>query len=385
VRRLALRRACDQVVRGGAHQRVAEREASATEAHEPRVLRRRQRVRGDPERAARGTDACEVRAVASGRDDERRPRGLRQPRDAACEEVREAASRTERRLYRMTTGTLLGAQGGRELAQRERVAGGSVEHRVARCDREPEAGIGDDRARGRSFDRREAQRLQRVDADRGMLALAEREDHGDARAVEPARREQQALGGRTVGPLRVVDQHQQGATLRRRAQQRQRREAHREAVALRRWPERERPEQRRTLRLGQVAGRAEQRLEQRVQDGERKPALGLGAARGERRADVARARRSEQRGLADARLAAQHQCFAAPVACGVDQARETLLLGCATAEDGRVGLARSRPTLLLCAHPRAPVGCAARAASALGAPCRPSILSSPRTGTLAVA
>jgi len=144
---------------------------------------------------------------------------------------------------------------------------------------------------------------------RGGVALADGHEHADALGPQPPGDEQQRLARRAVEPVRAVNEHEDRTLLGGQAEQAEQAEQrHRdgEAVVRRRRPERERRAQRRALHRRQLADEPEQRLQQREQPGVRDLRLALEAAHGQD-AHVARrgGQRVEQRGLADARLAAQ--------------------------------------------------------------------------------
>ena len=141
-----------------------------------------------------------------------------------------------------------------------------------------------------------------------MIGIAGSDDKGHP-IRGAAGREADALPGCRVEPLSVVDddQHRPGASGD--PQQAHRRHAHRQPVARRRWPERERRGQRGRLRRRKLRQSVQHRREQIGQGGEREIGLGLHARNMQDR-DVTAARAhqlGQQGGLADPGLAAQQQ------------------------------------------------------------------------------
>jgi hypothetical protein len=113
----------------------------------------------------------------------------------------------------------------------------------------------------------------------------------------------------------VVRERQERPVLGREREQAEGRGADGEAVARHRRAEREGPSEGGGLRLGQGTDAVERGPEEVGEDGERKLALRLDAARAQDSHVVVRAGRVlEQRRLADARLAPEDECAATPAA-----------------------------------------------------------------------
>jgi hypothetical protein len=143
-----------------------------------------------------------------------------------------------------------------------------------------------------------------------------RADEGDPLREQASADETEDLGGRAVEPLGVVDDHEEGPALGHLREERQRGQADEETV---RRPAGRQPEhgpERVALRLGERVDGVHHRCAELVQAAERQLHLGL---------DTDRARDvpcvgsggdlGEQRGLADACLAPQHEHAAPPVEC----------------------------------------------------------------------
>ena len=159
------------------------------------------------------------------------------------------------------------------------------------------------------------------------VALARPDQHGDRIGLQAPRDEHERFGRRAVEPVRVVDDAQQRLRLGRRGEQAEHRHRDEEAIlhALGRQPER--AAQRGGLHVGQLGGAVQHRPQELVQAGEGQLGLGLDAGPGEHAHPVgARQRVLQQRGLADARVAAQHQDAAARGAGRIEQAVDRLAL-----------------------------------------------------------
>ena len=136
-----------------------------------------------------------------------RPGGV----DPALEGLAERAARRGWSVDRGDSVALVLRQHRRQLTQRQRVA---EREREDGLDRLPgELGVGQQGEGVRSFEPAQRQLVEPpAGAEQPRLALGPRGDqHGRARALEPAAGVGEALGGRAVEPVRVVDDDQQRA------------------------------------------------------------------------------------------------------------------------------------------------------------------------------
>ena len=148
-------------------------------------------------------------------------------------------------------------------------------------------------------------------------------DHGHLLHPQTAGREGERVGGRTIEPMHVVEQEEDGRVLGRLDEERQGSGAHRQHVGLA-VLERERGAEGARLRRGDARQQGEDRAQQLVQHGERKLRLGLDPCRGEdEHVGGPGPRLLEQCGLSDTRLADQHEYAAPPAASFIEQSRHT--------------------------------------------------------------
>ena len=198
-----------------------------------------------------------------------------------------------------------GTHRARQLQQRERVPARLGDEPLADVIVEP---AGDDRGQ---------QRARVVVVEPGELELGQtrkpvrfthREHHRDGLGEQPAGDEPEHLRGGLVEPLQVVDDAQQRLRLGHLRQERERGETDEEAVRCRAGRETERDLQRLLLRCGEHVEVVQQRPVELVQPRERQLHLGLDA-RDLQHPEVAGLADDvvQQRALADARFAPQHQ------------------------------------------------------------------------------
>ncbi|GAA3316364.1 hypothetical protein GCM10020219_035120 [Nonomuraea dietziae] len=214
----------------------------------------------------------------------------------------------------------LAAPGRGELDQRERVAPRLGDDLLAQDRRDLE--LGQQAGRAPAVEPGGAQLGQ---AWRGEAVLPRGEDHRHALGGQPSRREQQGLGAGVVEPLGVVDQAQHGTLLRQVGQEGEDGEPGEEAVLPACEVGSEHRLERGGLRARQRVEAVLQRPQQLRQRAEGEVGLGLDARHAQHaQAERCRAARRpvEQRGLADARLAAHHEGAAVPLPRRGDQAFE---------------------------------------------------------------
>ena len=131
--------------------------------------------------------------------------------------------------------------------------------------------------RDRAYERRCRVSVEAADLKRGQvgavqerrLALADAQDRGEGLGEEPAEREEQRLGARTVEGMSVVDEHERRRRLGLRREQAERRGADREPLAHRARTERERAFERRCLRRRNPVEQPERGAEELEQPRER--------------------------------------------------------------------------------------------------------------------
>ncbi len=162
--------------------------------------------------------------------------------------------------------------------------------------------------RAESFDEQLRKRCKILDRHSG------REDERDVLGQQPARDERQRLRRTAIEPVRVVDDAQQRAAVCGAGEQIQDRESDEEPVGRGAGAQSERGPGRVALRLGQLPDAIEHRRTELVQTGERQLHLTLDT-RGFRDREALRRVDEilQERGLADARFAAQHEHPALPV------------------------------------------------------------------------
>ncbi|GAA3105920.1 hypothetical protein GCM10020001_024550 [Nonomuraea salmonea] len=156
-------------------------------------------------------------------------------------------------------------------------------------------------------------RLRQAGGGKGALAIPGSEDHDHALGVQAPGGEQQRLPRGAVEPLRVIHETQQSRLVRVLRQEGQHRQPHQHRLRAGRGPEPERRLQGRALRAWQRGEMTERRAQQQLQPRERQLRLELDPrAAGQPQVAGRRGGVVEQRRLADARLAAQHQRRTAP-------------------------------------------------------------------------
>ncbi len=205
----------------GADQRVAERDPPARDRQQPRLLGRVERELARGEGRHRALDDPRALGVVGRRGEQREPRRRGQPRDALVEHALEPARHRQRLGQRLVARELGGAQRGRQLDERQRVAVGLLEQPLADLRRR-----GGRRVREQLGGRRGVEPLDRVRRHVGRLehthvALARGEQEHDALGVEPPCDELQRVRGPGVEPMRVVDEAQHRPLLGELGQQRQ--------------------------------------------------------------------------------------------------------------------------------------------------------------------
>ena len=299
---------------------MAEREPPAVDADQARLLRVDEREAAGGERRHRALDHGRALGVVGRGGEQREPRRRGQARDALVEHALQPARHRQRLRQRLVACELGGAQRGRQLDQRERVAVRLLEQALAHLRRRRGGRVGEQLGGRRVVEpldgvRRHVGRLEHAD-----VALARAEQEHDALRVEAAGDELQGLRRAGVEPVRVVDEAQHRPLLGQLGEQRQAAGVDEEALLAAAVGEPERGAERRRLRRRQPVEISEPGPQQLVQRRERELGLGLHPARVEH-VHVARAgaRVVEQDRLADARLAAQRQRAAPRVAGRVEQ------------------------------------------------------------------
>ena len=246
------------------------------------------------------------------------PRVVGEGLHAAHEGPLDALVQRQVEAQRRAAGALVVAERARQLEQRERVAAGDVDQLVAHdrgqgaVEQGPRLGVAQPG---------EPQLGQPVRLERARVALARSDQHGDRVGLQPPGDEHERLGRRAVEPVGVVDHAQQRLVVGHGREQAQHGDRDEEAVLDALGGQPEGAAQGRGLDVGELVGEVEDRPQQLVQAGERQLGLGLDAGAGEHAHPVrARQRALQQRGLADPRVAAQHEHAAARVPGRVEQA-----------------------------------------------------------------
>jgi hypothetical protein len=312
------------VVDGRAQQRMAEAQSRAVGGKEARALGGVERVGGHAEVLGRAQQRPHVAAVVDRGEKQELPCVLGERFDARHERPLDAL--VERQVDaqpRATAALVLGQHTG-QLEQGERIAAGGADELLAhdRGQRAVEQGGGVGIAQSGEPQLRQPMRVELP-----CIVLARCDEHRNRIGLQTPRHEDERVGRRAVQPVRVVDHAQQRLRVRGRREQAE--DGHRddEAVlhAVGRQPER--APQRGGLHVRQLVGPLEDRPQQLVQPGEGQLGLGLHAGPGEH-AHPFRAchRMRQQRGLADSRVATQHEHTAARGPGGVEQLVDRLAL-----------------------------------------------------------
>jgi hypothetical protein len=157
----------------------------------------------------------------------------------------------------------------------------------------------------------EAAELEHGQLGRGEAMRAvvpSRQQHCDPLGIETARDEEQRVGRRRIEPVRIVDEDENGPSLRELRDQLQDGDRDEEAIVPGPLSEAERAAQRALLRRGKRVQITERRPDELVQRGEGELRLGFHSARSEHlhvRRPLARV--LEQGRLADPGIAAEHE------------------------------------------------------------------------------
>ncbi len=301
----------------GPHERVTDGDPRAVDDDEPRLLELVERVEIDPELGAGVADGVQLLRVVGGDDQQQCLGGVRQPARLADERALDALADRQRLAQRGASRELGRRERGGQLEQRERVAAGDLQEARADVGVDP---LRQQLRRGGGLEAPDAQLGQRRERQAARVAVAGGEQQHDPLRVEPPCDRQQHVGGGSVEPLRVVDHAEHAAAVGDVGQQGQRRQRDEERVVDRAVREAERAPHRRRLRTGKAVQPVEDRAQQLVQAREREVGLRLQTHRLEH-GHVAGCRdgMAQQRGLADPRLAAQHEHLAAAGAGAVQQ------------------------------------------------------------------
>ncbi len=312
------------VVRGGAQQRVTERDLARPELDDPGRLGGLQRLDREPRVGERVDDDVAAPYLRRRRDQQRAAGVCRKAREAAREQALERCSRRQRSLDRLATFEFGARQQGGDLVQRQRVAAGGGEHAAGHLFRH----------RAEHFARRgfaQCAELDRLDAGGELAVRALREQHGDAVRPEPSHCEPQRFERGLIDPLQVVDDTQHRPLLGRQREDAEQGSTDREPRVRRGGLELQGAGQRRGLRRGEPGAQVEHRSAQLGQRGEREVASASSARHLEHgHALRTRDRIAQQRGLPDPGLAAHDQCVAAALTGGVERAPDPRLLRLAT-------------------------------------------------------
>ena len=318
----------------GAGQRVDERDLAGVEGHQAGLLDGLERDQREPGGVERRAGAGEL--PAGGGDRGGQPGGGRQLAEALGERVLDRGADRQRHDALAPALERVGRRGLRELAQRQRVAGGLAEQEAAV--------VAAQRRRAQRVEQPQRlvrrQRAQHQLLEPGQPAIvggrrAGGEEAGDVVGLEAVGGERERRERGRVEPVGIVDHQQDRALLGGVGQQREHRDAQRQRGRRRADVEREGRPQRGALRRGQPLDPLEQRPAGAEQGGVVDPLddVDAGAAQDP---EVARARDRlvEQGGLADAGVAAQDDGSGAAQACVVEGLVEQVDLGPASDQSG---------------------------------------------------
>ena len=194
-----------RVVHGGADERMAELDAAVRDDHETGGLGLLERRDLDAERRCRLGEQAELGVRGRGRDEQRAPCHLGQPRDATREGALDGG-RDREGPFDQARGHALGLAC--ELDQRERIAPGRPEQPLrAACGHRVVPLVREQRLGGAEVETGQCELGQIGAGERRGLARAHADDDRDGVGEQPARGEQDRLGRRLVEPVRVVHEH----------------------------------------------------------------------------------------------------------------------------------------------------------------------------------
>jgi hypothetical protein len=301
--------------------------------HQSVGLRRCGRV--DPDAEPRRGPPQQLRV--SGGLDRRREQQLpgrgRQLLDPPCEGLLDPVGDGRHVRQAKSGGQLRRLQAPGQLEQGERVSVGLGDDPVAHPSVEPAR---DDRGEqlagvpgGQALDAELGEALEL----RRRAGLTDRDENGDGLRVQPARSDCQHLGRRLVEPLGVLDDAQERLLFGDVGQEAENGEAHEKAIRCGARGQPEGGAQRVALGPRQMLEPVEHLPTELMHTGERQLYLGLHAGDA-RDAEAGRGLDGvvEEGGLADSRLAAEHQHAAPPLVDGPEQPVESAALPAAVAQ-----------------------------------------------------
>jgi hypothetical protein len=323
------------LVDGRADQRVTKLQLLAGDSHQPGVLGGLQRLRVHGEHAAGGEHRGQLAGVLRGGDQQQHLGRRRQRQHPLQERPLQLGAQGQPLGQRLVPRQLAAAEAGRQLLQGQRVATGLLDQPVADLRGEP-AGLRLQHLPGRlglqpaQVQLRQARRVELAPA---VVAGGQQQD--DRFGLQSPRDEHQRIRGRPVQPLRVGHLAQQWLLLGRLGQQAEDTQLDQEPVGLD-VEQPERAPKRAGLRGGQPIQVVQDGSEQLLQGGEGKLDLGFDPGPMEQLEAVGLLRRVvQQRALADAGFAANHQHAAAALACTREQGGDASALRTASVEHGR--------------------------------------------------
>ena len=308
----ARRRAVDR----GTHEGMTEGHR-AVDAHELLALGIVEVRERQPEPLGSALHRGDVARLVGRGQQQHAARGVRQVCHARAEGGLDGAAHRWRPDDRLHAVELCRAERRGQLEQRERIAVGGPQKPLDDVGRDPaiqasaEQGVGVLRVQAVDL---ELGQPRRIEATR--IAGARGHEQRDRLGFEAPRGEHERLGRRGVQPLGVVDAAQHRATVAGLGQQAQQAGADEKAILDAVEAEAQRAAQSRGLGGGEAIDELQARAHELVHAGEGQLVLGLDADAAQHR-HVARAVGGvlEQRGLADPRLAAQHERDTALAAC----------------------------------------------------------------------
>ena len=256
-----------------AHERVLEHDDPVSGRDQPTRLGLLQARGVDPERRAGTQHQVEVGGVGGGREQQELLGALAQVGGAGGVQALDLAAHRERVGQRLAPRQLVVAQQGRELDDRQRVAGVVLDQPGLDLGGDHRSPVDQQRRGGLLVEPAQPVLGQSGGVEGGLVGVADREDHQHALGVEPPRHEPQHVGRRGVEPLGVVHEAGDGGVPGQLAEERERRHPDQERVDAAASGQTECAVQRLLVQPGQGRHHVDRRPEDLVQAGERQVRL----------------------------------------------------------------------------------------------------------------
>jgi hypothetical protein len=260
----------------------------------------------------------DLAAVVGRREQEHPSRVVRQRRHPGHEGLLDALIERQVEAQRCAARELVVAERAGQLEQGEWIAAGDADELLAH---DRGQGAVEEACRLGCAQPRERQLGQPGRVEMPRVTLARPDEHGDRIGLQAPGDEDERVGGGAVEPVRVVDHAEQWLRIGRRREQAEHGHRDDEAILDAVRGQAEGAAQGGSLDVGELVGEVEDGPQHLVQSGERQLGLGLDAgAREHAHPPGACHGALQQRGLADARLAAQDEDAAARAPGPVEQA-----------------------------------------------------------------